>query len=500
MTRTPMSLPSDKRAEAQLLSIMLRVPDAFYADHVHTLTGKDFFHYGVVWDTIAALRERGKNPTMVMVGNALSEANVSLEEDDWDALTAPEGHDDVSELAQVLRSLQEARVLVEAGSMMTAAGFQRDTAKGLRIAARVLERQTEIEPPPYETQAEVIEKAMQMMTGENGDRGVPTFMQGLNDILAMGGLPRRVSTGLMARSSMGKSRWALQQVIFTATNLLVTGSRDCCIYLSQDGDPAMVYLSYAASFVGLRPDELKDSPLPIRDQVNAHFAFLMRLPIVWNSKGGFTDRDLRKVVDAAKRQYDDVELICADYLQLYSTEGAPDDDRKRINGFLRGWSTVLREGKAAGLLVIQPGRDLEKRDDKRPTLRDARDTSEIENSQEAFLGLFRPGYYAPEDPALVEAGEIVVLKNKGYARNVTHYATFRNGLWLPNQGDAAPLAAYTYLSDMEVSFATPGAETIRQGHGTLLSVNAASRPENIPLPPPPSRQDYLIDPEDMVIE
>ena len=68
--------------------------------------------------------------------------------------------------------------------------------------------------------------------------------------------------------------------------------------------------------------------------------------------------------------------------------------------------------KCPVLAMAQVGRKCEERTDKRPMLSDLRESGGIEAEANVVLGLYRHGYYYPDDPQGQNEVEVITLKNR----------------------------------------------------------------------------------------
>lgn len=124
-----------------------------------------------------------------------------------------------------------------------------------------------------------------------------------------------------------------------------------------------------------------------------------------------------------KRQRGVVGLVAIDYLTLMKAEAA---ERRDIafGDITTGLKNLAKELDCVVLLLTQLNRKLEDRVDKRPTPSDSKDTGQIEQDCDVWIGLYRGIVYDPHaDPQLME----LLLRLNREGATGTAYALMRNG-------------------------------------------------------------------------
>ena len=103
-----------------------------------------------------------------------------------------------------------------------------------------------------------------------------------------------------------------------------------------------------------------------------------------------------------KRERGEIGLIAVDYLTLMKAESAERNDLAYGN-ITKELKNLAREMDCVVLLLTQLNRQLESRTDKRPFASDSRDTGQIEQECDYWLGLYREHVYNENaDPTLTE--------------------------------------------------------------------------------------------------
>ncbi len=107
---------------------------------------------------------------------------------------------------------------------------------------------------------------------------------------------------------------------------------------------------------------------------------------------------------------DGIQFIIIDYLGLF--EGDKGVGRvEEVSRISRGIKKLVLEHKIAALVVSQFSREVSKREDKRPTLSDLRDSGQIENDAAVAFLIYRDDYYNRDsrEPGIAE---INIAKNR----------------------------------------------------------------------------------------
>lgn len=110
---------------------------------------------------------------------------------------------------------------------------------------------------------------------------------------------------------------------------------------------------------------------------------------------------VRRRVWAMKRR-GDLAAVAIDYLQIMERPHNPNgvNEASLLGQMTGGLKRLAREAKICIVLLSQVGRDVDKREDKRPHLADLRESGAIEQDANAVLFTFRPVYYLErEEPA-----------------------------------------------------------------------------------------------------
>ena len=113
-----------------------------------------------------------------------------------------------------------------------------------------------------------------------------------------------------------------------------------------------------------------------------------------------------------------VRMIIIDYLQLMSCKslGKNTIREQEIATITRTLKRLAKELKIPIILLSQLGRDVETRGDKRPQLKDLRESGAIEQDADVVAFIYRPSYYGiePDDEMLTQGAntEFIIAKHR----------------------------------------------------------------------------------------
>ena len=129
-------------------------------------------------------------------------------------------------------------------------------------------------------------------------------------------------------------------------------------------------------------------------------------------------------------------MIMVDYLTLMDKEKG-DEQRNDLAyaAITKGLKALAKELNCVVVLLTQLNRNLESRADKRPVPSDSRDTGQIEQDCDYWLGIYRDSVY--NDLANKNVMEIIVALNRHGIGNFTVYAGIKHArIYEINQAEA----------------------------------------------------------------
>ncbi|HEP0813078.1 TPA: AAA family ATPase [Enterobacter chengduensis] len=124
-----------------------------------------------------------------------------------------------------------------------------------------------------------------------------------------------------------------------------------------------------------------------------------------------------------KRERGAVDMVLVDYLTLMTADKADRNDLA-YGIITKGLKNLAKELNCIVVLLTQLNRDLEKRTNKRPMPSDSRDTGQIEQDCDYWIGIYREGAY--DENADQAATELLLRLNRHGPTGVV-YCDQRNG-------------------------------------------------------------------------
>ena len=166
-----------------------------------------------------------------------------------------------------------------------------------------------------------------------------------------------------------------------------------------------------------------------------------------------------------KRKHGCMGLIAIDYLTLMKAEKAERNDLAYGN-ITKALKNLAKELGCPVLLLTQLNRMLEQRPDKRPTPSDSRDTGQIEQDCDVWIGLYRDAVYNDKlSNELRDFAEVIVrLNREGFTGTI--YTRFINGRFIDvDQHEAASAFARVEQFEKEAKEAAKASKQKKAASG-----------------------------------
>ena len=160
-------------------------------------------------------------------------------------------------------------------------------------------------------------------------------------------------------------------------------------------------LSYEKIRLGTLNDKDNDMLEQSKKNIRKHYKNLIMYDNIFSIEGSM--REIRKHKP---------DVVVDDYIGLVSVAGI-DDNRIRVDNIMKQYKWAAKKNKMAVLLVSQLNRECESRANKRPLLRDLRDSGSIEQDAEIILFMYYEWKYYVHESDMGEYGlEIILGKNR----------------------------------------------------------------------------------------
>ena len=313
---------------------------------------------------------------------------------------APDYARTIAELAEARRALD---VLHEAAAELRNPGLDRSVSSiveetSARLDAGATAREGGDVVTLHDAAVRGLDLAEAAWKQDRRALGIPTGFRALDNILG-GMLPGNLVI-VAGRPSMGKTALALN----IAVNAARAGYR--CLFASLEMSAEELAWREQASLAAISVSDIRCGRI-LDDDMRRLIDVteeLRGLPLDLHVQGALTVASIRAQAKRHKRR-DGLDLIVIDFLQLIR----PSRESLRKANRVQEVSEITRELKGLavdlGLPVIalsQLSRQVEQRDDKRPTLADLRDSGSIEQDADVVLFPYRHEYYLEKREPMLE--------------------------------------------------------------------------------------------------
>lgn len=262
---------------------------------------------------------------------------------------------------------------------------------------------------------------------ESERRTVKTGVAGLDR--ATGGLERQTMTIIAARPSMGKTALAFQM----ARNAAAAGKKTLYFSIEMARDTLWARAVCGLAEVDWRDVLNKDvSPekLARLHSLSTDLAASYSPNLIIDDASRLTLEDIWQRV--ARYQPD---IVFVDHQGLVTHD--EENPVKRAGKVAWGLKQICKEYNLPMVMLQQLNRDVEKRDNKRPEMRDLRESGELEEIADNVIFIYRGDYYdESQAPKLISDTELIISKFRAGARNSAvqlRYHTKRQ--WFYSRGE-----------------------------------------------------------------
>lgn len=251
----------------------------------------------------------------------------------------------------------------------------------------------------------IVKNTLSRLDVETG-RGLLTGFDSIDKMT--GGMHPGESIILAGRPAMGKTSLALDIAENVAREGLGVGIFSLEMSKEEIGEKRLLRQA------GLNTMKMRSNQLHTDDYPRLHDAGLnlSKLPIYVDDTASM---NLAKIYSRAmrmKREWD-IKLFIIDYLHLISPGSfggrSRNDDLSELS---RGIKVLAKELNIPALLLCQLNRACEDRSDKRPELRDLRESGAIEQDADMVWFIYRDAVYFPDKPEISRDAEILIRKQR----------------------------------------------------------------------------------------
>ena len=272
---------------------------------------------------------------------------------------------------------------------------------------------------------------------DNSDsaRGLSTGIKALDEKLAPKGLVRGSLFVVGARPKMGKTTFELNMARQCAMNEKLP-----VLMFSLEMQDEQMLENILAQESGVSSDIFYDGGLGADSEFARVMHHLKELSdtdnIYIDDTPAITLSHIRSESRRMAKAKGQIGMIMVDYLTLMDKEKGDDQRNDLAYGAItKGLKALAKELNCVVVLLTQLNRNLESRGDKRPVPSDSRDTGQIEQDCDYWIGIYRDSVY--NDQADKNLMEIIVALNRHGAGNFTVYAGIKNArIYEVNQAEA----------------------------------------------------------------
>ncbi len=411
------STPFSPEAEEAVLGAILSNPGAWFGIAAF-LQQDDFFllRHRWIWEAMQRISERNENLDFLTVGEELAQLG-HLEETGGTAwLIRLINNTPTSVHAEVYgRIVQRAalrrRLLAAAESIRGVALDEQQTIESVIEQSEALvfeatENRTRRDLLPISVAiSDYYERIEYLIRHSDTPLGLPTGFRAVEQLL--GGMQRSDLLVFAGRPGMGKTSFMLSVVL----NVARLGSR-VALFTMEMGVEQIVQRLVSME-TGINMQQLRLGQVSPQEQGRLLEAMgrLSDLQIYIDDTPALNPLELRAKCRRMHLEHG-IDLILVDYMQLMNAGGAYENNRvQEISYISRSLKELARELNVPLLSAAQLSRAVEQRQDKRPQLRDLRESGSIEQDADIVMFLYRDEVYN-EATDIPGQADIIVAKHR----------------------------------------------------------------------------------------
>lgn len=252
-----------------------------------------------------------------------------------------------------------------------------------------------------------------------------TGVESLDDVLGVKGMRRGSLVGVGARPKMGKSAFMMLLANHFALDL-----NESVAVFSMEMPSVEIAERAMTNRTMVNPAEFYRSGISNESQGRRDTAFkeILNSRMFVDDGSGLTLSHIQRESRKIRRENGSIGLICVDYLTLMQAEKAERNDLA-YGLITKALKNLAKELNCVVVLLTQLNRGLESRPDKKPMPSDSRDTGQIEQDVDLWIGLYKESVY---DEEVKSQGftELLVRLNR-HGGTGSGYVDMRQGFHVP---------------------------------------------------------------------
>jgi replicative DNA helicase len=432
--------PHDIEAEQACLGACLI--DGESLDRVAELLAgaEDFYResHQDIFQSLLTLAEKNQNLDLITCANQLKAQN-KLETcggvaylDSLIGLVQSSAH--ASSYAQIVADKATERRLQRAGNDITRIALQGDLTPANKVD-RAEELVFAVADRRRNQQLEQIKPALQQTFDEMYERflkkeqvtGVSSGFHELDELTA--GFQKGNLIIVAARPAMGKTAFCLT----VAKNIVLNPQKPGVVALfSLEMSRSELVQRVLCSVAQVNQMDVRKGNLREEQwiRVTRGMNQLSEAPLYIDDTSGITVLEMKAKCRRLQKRFG-LDMIIIDYLQLMRGSGKIENRVNEISEISRQLKGLAKELSVPVMALSQVGRQVESRQDKRPSLADLRESGAIEQDADMVCFLYRDEYYNPQTEDTNVAEVIIAKQRNGPVDTVklsfvNRYASFHN--------------------------------------------------------------------------
>jgi replicative DNA helicase len=249
----------------------------------------------------------------------------------------------------------------------------------------------------------------------NSDRPVVGFSTGFHGIDRMTlGLERKFHTVIGARPGVGKTAFGLSLTLYASLskwNVREDGKPPLIVWFSMEMPAKQLMRRMVAILADVDALELHRGNLSPDEWRRVHYSeeIVAKMRVHFDDRCGLSVAKIRQAIRVIKQAEGQMpDMVFTDYLQLGDGEKGRGTRAEEVARFCKGMTELFKENDICGVSLAQLNRDAH---GNKPSLRDFKESGQIEQDAALVFGLHRPEIDNPTaEPQ--HSAELIILKQR----------------------------------------------------------------------------------------
>jgi len=418
--------PHNHEAEQSVIGAIFLEPQALITAS-EILIPEDFYRiaHQKIFETMLSLSDQGQPIDVVTVTEELS-AKKELEDVGGlsyltELANAVPTAANIAHYAKIVEEKALLRRLIRVATKIAEDGYTREDEVETLLAEaekKVMEVANRKNAGDFKHVKDVLVQTydnIEQLQSRQGDvTGIPTGFRDLDSMTA--GFQRNDLIIVAARPSVGKTAFALN----IAQNVAIKARENVAIFSLEMGAEQLVMRLLCAEG-NIDAQALRTGALTTEDWSKLTMAMgsLSNSGIYIDDTPGVRVNEIRAKCRRLAQE-NGLGMILIDYLQLIQGSGKSGENRQQeVSEISRSLKALARELKVPVIALSQLSRGVEQRQDKRPMMRDIRESGSIEQDADIVAFLYRDDYYDKESENKNMIEIIIAKQRNGPTGTVT---------------------------------------------------------------------------------